>query len=490
MRFYALGRPWRIAIIACLTFLCLVSFNLTLSRNFHSSPADINLFSSVQRSDRLLTQELLHILEDDVRRHYDQNTLDLSEIKPYAQKFTALWNMHLQRNDLSSDDSLKQTISNIGSILYPWLTAGSSNSFMDFLESTFTRERGIVITSGRQQFRLCLHLVYSLRTILNTDLPIEIMYGGDDDLTVQERNLLANAGHDIRFVDVKKILVDPDNLIELPGSFAIKTFSMLVSSFRQVLLIDADGVFLQDPKVIFENKQYKDTGTLFFHDRIFSGTTDEAIALAKKWLKNTKYYNEIIKDSLFFDRKTGHEMESGVVLIDKLRTLSGLLLTCHMNLKRQREQVTTPHFYGDKETFWLGYGMSETRFQFTEGYAGGIGRYRINSTTHICTLQLLHFDESRDPLWINNSLLDFKLANDDVYARFEAWDYGAEPSSWTPDDDCGYPNEYQYGTPTRNITPVNTEIKGLLDKMTHLAKELDLKAVELGLISINHKQVD
>ncbi|OLL26871.1 putative alpha-1,3-mannosyltransferase MNN14, partial [Neolecta irregularis DAH-3] len=469
MNFYALRRPWIILIIACLTLLCLVSFNLIRSRNLHSSPADINLPLSVQESDRLLTRELLHILEDDVRQHYDQNTLDLIEIKPYAQKFTALWNLHLQKNDLL-DGSLRQTISNIGNILYPWLTAGSSNSSMDFLESTFTRERGIVITSGRQQFRLCMHLVYSLRTILNTDLPIEIMYGGDDDLTVQERNLLASAGDDIRFVDVKKILIDPDNLIELPGSFAIKTFSMLISSFRQVLLIDADGVFLQDPKVLFENKQYKDTGTLFFHDRIFSRKPDETIALVKNWLKNTKYYNDILKDSLFFEQKTGHEMESGVVLIDKLRTMSGLLLTCHMNLKRQREQVIKPIFYGDKETFWLGYGISDTRFQFAEGYAGGIGRYRLNSTTHICSLQLLHVDESGDPLWINNSLLDFKVANDDVYARFEAWDYGAEPSSWTSDDDCRHPNEFRYGTPTRNITPVNTEIKGLLDKMIHLAK--------------------
>ncbi|OLL22588.1 putative alpha-1,3-mannosyltransferase MNN15 [Neolecta irregularis DAH-3] len=472
--------------IACrLTFAVVISLCLLFYGKSIATFAELQLSPIPRAPIDLRAIEVLQNIEESSRRHYNPDILDYIEIKPYAQDFTALWNIHINNETRPPEveDQLKETISNVAEILYPWTTAGQNRTFIQFIETIFIRDKGIVITPGRKQFRMCLHLVFSLRKIHQTSLPIEIVYAGDEDLTEQERNLLAGAGDNIHFIDIKQILTDPHNLIELPGMWAIKPFAILVSSFKEVVLIDADGIFLQNPEVVFQEQGYKETGTIFYHDRIIGGPSDNSFRLAETWLKNTKYLEDIKKDSHWLARRTGYEQESGVVVIDKMRTLSGLLMTCHMNLKRQREKISYVHFLGDKETFWLGYGISETPFRFTPGYVGIIGHYDGNTTTHACSLQMLHVDEGGHPLWMNNGLLSFKKGNGDLYATFEAWGYG-ESGRWSAAHDCLYYNEFKYGADTGSLSPIHPPLKELLNRMISLAKEMDKTAVKAGLITI------
>jgi alpha 1,3-mannosyltransferase len=48
------------------------------------------------------------------------------------------------------------------------------------------------------------------------------------------------------------------------GSWAVKPFAILASQFEQVMLIDADVVFVQPPEVLFDHAGYRETGALFF----------------------------------------------------------------------------------------------------------------------------------------------------------------------------------------------------------------------------------
>jgi len=51
----------------------------------------------------------------------------------------------------------------------------------------------------------------------------------------------------------------------------------------------------------------------------------------------------------FFTLTSKHEQESGVVIINKEKSLMGLMSTCRMNDKRERTEVTYSRVYGDKE---------------------------------------------------------------------------------------------------------------------------------------------
>ena len=101
-------------------------------------------------------------------------------------------------------------------------------------------------------------------------------------------------------------------------------------------------------------------------------------------------------------------------------------MTCHMNSKRVRDEITYQKFYGDKESYWLSSALTSTPYHFVPGYSGTIGRitHPDNSVDieQICSLQLLHLLESTgEPLWFNNAITEFKGANDVHYIVAEGW---------------------------------------------------------------------
>ena len=119
------------------------------------------------------------------------------------------------------------------------------------------------------------------------------------------------------------------------AKYAIKPFVILASSFREVILMDADTLFLKNPKSLFEMEGYKSLGTVFFHDRRFDPGRYANHEFAENFInKNTPE----IKQLSFFKYISGHEMESGVVVVNKgSDAFFGLLTTCVMNRKRSRD---------------------------------------------------------------------------------------------------------------------------------------------------------
>jgi len=74
-------------------------------------------------------------------------------------------------------------------------------------------------------------------------------------------------GNNIETLDL--LLLIDDTIMDLAnGRYAIKPVAMLLSSFEQVMVVDADPVFLQPPEILFENEGYRATGTYFFQDRL------------------------------------------------------------------------------------------------------------------------------------------------------------------------------------------------------------------------------
>src|SRR5271170_6367283 len=175
------------------------------------------------------------------------------------------WLKFLAASILTSEQSrrLATRIEELASSLFPFLPR--NRSLLSWESDSFVPDsRGIVITTGVGTFRFACHLISCIRDVLESNLPIQIVYAGDDDLPSSYRQTLMSLGHHIETLDI--LTVFDDSTLELSkGGWAIKPFAILATRFQHVLLLDADAVFLQPPESIFDSHSgYHKTGTLLF----------------------------------------------------------------------------------------------------------------------------------------------------------------------------------------------------------------------------------
>ncbi|KAJ5099169.1 hypothetical protein N7532_006170 [Penicillium argentinense] len=286
--------------------------------------------------------------------------------------------------------------------------------------------RGIVFTAGDQQAPYVLTSIQSIRE-LGCDLPIEVMYLGNDDLGEDFREELESIPGMITR-DLNPMVSDEG--WKLRG-WAAKPFAILLSSFREAIFIDADSLFLQNPEELFRYRLYQKTGALFFKDRLFMPGSKKA------WLRNIlpSPISKQARKSRFWTGESIHMQESGVVVVDKWRHFVALLMVTRMNGpdrdgKKSEDQVGVYDmvFAGDKETFWLGWELvGDTDYAFHEGDAAVMGMVEVNPKYGlprangtkggqdlqftICAPQLLHLGVDGHPLWFNGWILPNKFSH-------------------------------------------------------------------------------
>lgn len=306
----------------------------------------------------------------------------------------------------------------------PWNNPESASN-----ETTGTEpSTGLVICVGHKNLQMATHLIMSLRNTIQSKLPIEIFYAGDDDLPPSNRTFLKSLNADLTIVDLLEYF-DDDIAGLSDGGFAQKPFALLASSFQQAIIVDADVIFLSTPDNLFnEHPDLLRTGTLFFHDRAYRVSYGSDSGSRRDWIKNivtTSSKNNYVQrnrpsisltTSLFWRNDLWQEMESGVVAYDKARikVFFSLLFAAWMNSKKIREDVTWQHFYGDKETYWMAAELSGTEYAFQDGYAGMIGRKETSpffrtgdKQGRLCGTHLAHAKEpgSDEPFWFNGGLV-------------------------------------------------------------------------------------
>jgi alpha 1,3-mannosyltransferase len=202
--------------------------------------------------------------------------------------------------------------------------------------------------------------------------------------------------------------------------------AMLLSSFREVILLDADVLFFANPANLFSTPEYTQHGALFFRDRILSPTS------RKQFLENSlppPISPTVSQTNRWWLGTSGHMQESGVVVVDKWRHFVALLLATLLNGPerngRPGESGVYQMMHGDKETFWLSWEMSgDHDYAFYQGRAGQIGRFVQNqphSKGEICGLQLLHLDLKGRPFWLNGGIARNKY-HDDHLTNFQDFD--------------------------------------------------------------------
>lgn len=190
---------------------------------------------------------------------YGESVLLGSNVMKMAHQIRKFSPLYRLENALSVDQQVGyNTVQNE---LFPWLLQYGS---IANLAASFVYERGIVFSTGNKFVRhtqLAINFIRSMKC----NLPIEIFYGGESDLSIKNVEFL-NSMVNVKTVDAS--LLFNMTMLELRGS-DLKPFAMLGASFKEVLLMDADVLFAQSPELLFEDAGYKSTGALFYYDRQF-----------------------------------------------------------------------------------------------------------------------------------------------------------------------------------------------------------------------------
>ncbi|TDZ27553.1 Alpha-1,3-mannosyltransferase MNT3 [Colletotrichum sidae] len=282
------------------------------------------------------------------------------------------------------------------------------------------KNAGIVIPTGSGTLRFACHLVASLTRVHRTTLPIQIVYAGQDDLKEEDRDKIVQAaGPDaasrLEFLDITTVF-DDTTLRLAEGGWAIKPFAALGSRFEEVILLDADVVFLQPPEKLLQQRSYRETGALLFHDRLL---WKDQFPERHEWFHETiKHPSGELQKSLVWTERYAEEADSGIVVLNKgrLDVLLGLLHVGWQNSYAVRNAWTYRITYGDKETWWMGLEATGSRYSFSRHYGGMVG-WRIpkrpvqDDMTRVCSFVIAHVDEIDALLWYNGGLLKNKMAN-------------------------------------------------------------------------------
>lgn len=139
--------------------------------------------------------------------------------------------------------------------------------------------------------------------------------------------------------------------VSLSG-FMLKPLSIIQSSFREVLFLDADNMCVKNPDTLFSMPQYLEHGAVFWPDYWRTAPTNPI------W--------EII-DSNKFDIQ---EQESGQILIDKEKCWEALNLAMYFNTQSDHYYQM---LYGDKDTFKFAWIALNKPFHMIQQQVGTCG---------------------------------------------------------------------------------------------------------------------
>ncbi|KAL3894122.1 MAG: hypothetical protein SGCHY_005460 [Lobulomycetales sp.] len=129
-------------------------------------------------------------------------------------------------------------------------------------------DSGIVICAGsssRRNIRHALSTILGIRRVLESDLPVEVFHLGEKDPITDEDRRKFLAIPNVRIRDLTDDLIGRNDMGM--RTWDIKPLAMLASSFRHVILMDADCNLLQKPDALLTSPKYLKNGALFFHDR-------------------------------------------------------------------------------------------------------------------------------------------------------------------------------------------------------------------------------
>lgn len=188
--------------------------------------------------------------------------------------------------------------------------------------------RGVVICGGGLRYFPCAWVCVHMLRQTGCRLPVQLWYEGPAEMDVRMIRLMRRAG--VECVDARKL--EKRYPRRVLGGWELKPYAMLHCPFKEVLLLDADNVPVQNPAGLFDSPQYRETGSIFWPD--YGSLPPDAPI----WrICDLPYRNE-------------PEFETGQILVDKEKCWRALNLTFWFN---DHSDFFFRYIHGDKETFHL-----------------------------------------------------------------------------------------------------------------------------------------
>lgn len=299
---------------------------------------------------------------------------------------------------------------------------------------TMAKDKGIAITLNEAS----KHLFYKQLKVLEHNgnrLPIQIITSGSEF----SADFVDELQEKVRLSDQHVYLVDCSPILD--GSFAKKNIrnvinkwlAVIFNTFEEAVLLDVDAVPFVPIESFLSDKSYKESGILMYKDRYmlsertFRYCTDmlkevEPSVQERSLIKSKiKYHSGVTnfdtsEEATVYQRFTHdlllHHVDSGLVVINKVKNLNGLLFSFMLNLDAKMKLCV----YGDKEMFWLGQlyaGQDYTIYPMDGGIVGPVTKAIESDSTvyQICATQIGHCDISQNLLWTNGGLKTCKLSS-------------------------------------------------------------------------------
>lgn len=228
---------------------------------------------------------------------------------------------------------------------------------------------GIVISSNSVHLMGALMLTVHLRQ-LGSELPVEVVLDSRKDYNKRIcEGVLPK--FDGKCVVTEDVLGQGLYSLLGEGNFQRKSVSFLVSSFDNVIALDADNLPIKDVDTLLTSKAFMDTKFILWPDAWHKGTSPLYYEIARfeigepvkrQGFENDKPFTEYLAlnkdlDIMFHDLEgtpPGKSVESGQLVFSKVQHFRSLLLSTYYNLNKA---FYYPLLYqgvfgsGDRETF-------------------------------------------------------------------------------------------------------------------------------------------
>ena len=223
------------------------------------------------------------------------------------------------------------------------------------------KNKGIITASGGKNLLLqSLIQINILRNYFNSTLPIELFYADEKEITQDILNLIKK--FDVKCINIQDYLEFSNYNAR---NFSIKALALYLSSFEEVIWIDADIIPLINFDELFELEQYKKLGHYFMNDIFVIGKYENEFT--KKSIEFAKKYNVFLSDG-------EPETDSGLFLFNKKNNLDVLNTILDLNL----DQNSYKENYGDKELYKLSFKYHNKTYSTNDLFPYFIGTYFKN----------------------------------------------------------------------------------------------------------------
>jgi hypothetical protein len=268
--------------------------------------------------------------------------------------------------------------------------------------SNHTKSRGMVLCGGNHMVKDALSVIDQTRIIWKSNLLITVAHCGE----LNDDNIDYLQAINVTVLDICKnstgseiFGMSRDHGLKRLKSWFCKTAALILSPYDDTMVVDLDVIWFKNPEVLFDSPAYKQTGSLFFRDKLTHGkmkkvkegkvfqdymedflTIEGGFNLTSKLAKDQFSSNGI---SYFWMNLADREksvynnfQDSSVILLDRLTHPETLKVLSRL----------LPKFsigYGDKEIYWFAATIAREPFSFEPFFCSIYGD---------CSGLMMHFD--------------------------------------------------------------------------------------------------